>query len=163
MSDFITSHHREQPGDAPCWLARDAQSNPGGDAAWSTAEAFVAILFSAVASDGDFDKLEQEQFVALCHRSHALKQLDAKSVSAVMTLVLARLAAGGETSLAQACAALPAEMRSSVFAHALDLVSCDGEIGADEAAFLDALAAALGLQPSIVEQIASVILLKNRY
>ncbi len=163
MSDFFTSHLREQSGDAACWLERDAQSNPSADAAWSTAEAFVAILFSAVASDGDFDKLEQEHFVALCHRSRALKQLDANVISAVMTSVLARLAAGGDAALAQACAALPAEMRSSAFAHALDLVSGGGEIRADEAAFLDVLAAALGLGPSMVEQIASVILLKNRY
>jgi hypothetical protein len=70
---------------------------------------------------------------------------------------------GGRAMLRGACAALPAEIRLPVFAHALDLVLADGELNEDEAKFLDALVLDLDLHRDDVERIANVIELKNRF
>ncbi len=166
MSDFFASNLAS--GAASSNLGFDwtgiGQPNPQADcAAWSVPEAFLAILFSAAASDGNLAQVESEELMALTHRLHALKGLGPKAVDSMGVAVLARLAVGGETALAEACAALPRDMRPSAFAHALDLVSCDGGLVRDEADFLDALVAALGLSQNLVERIAEIILLKNRY
>ncbi len=166
MSDFFVSNIAPDATGSPFgfdWTGI-GQPKPHPDrTTWSVPEAFLAILFSAAASDGDLAQVESEELMALTHRLRALKGLAPEAVNSIGTAVLARLAAGGETALAQACAALPRDMRPSAFAHALDLVSCDGDLVRDEADFLDALVAALGLDQSLVERIAKIILLKNRY
>jgi hypothetical protein len=164
MANYFANRLKTRDRGEHAWLESPGALQPDlKRAPWSIAEAFLAILFSAAASDGDFSELEQEEFPALAHRLRALQQLDAVVVSAILSAVLARLAAGGEAALAEACRALPAHMRPSAFAHALDLLSCDGEILPDEAEFLDALVLALELNAATVQQIADVVLLKNRY
>jgi tellurite resistance protein len=160
MSDFFVSKLEAREDPQTDWFER---APAAASAPWTSAEAFMAILFSAAASDGEFGVVEHEAFLALRHRSRALKHLDAKAAGAAMSTVLARLEAGGESALAAACAALPQQMRASAFAHALDLISCDGDMLRDEAEFLDALALALELEFDLVQHIASVILLKNKY
>ncbi len=141
MSDFFASNLAPSAAGSNLgfdWAGIGQPKPHANGAAWSVPEAFLAILFSAAASDGDLAQVENEELIALTHRLPALKGLGPEAVNSIGTAVLARLAAGGETALAEACAALPRDMRPSAFAHALDLVSCDGDLLRDEADFLDA-------------------------
>lgn len=129
---------------------------------WSTPEAFVAILFSAVTCDGELAPVEHEELLALAHRSRALKSLSTQQLAALNTQVLERLRQS-DSALEEACQALPQDARLSVFAHALDLVLADGEVNQDEADFLNAIILYLKLDRADVERIADVMVLKNQY
>lgn len=167
MSDFFSTKLASSSSGVPVafdWAGTGGEASaPGAGAAWSVAEAFLAVLFSAAASDGEIAGLEHEELLALIHRTPALRRLTTAALNPMGAVVLARLAAGGETALAEACASLPKQFRPWAFANALDLVLCDGQLLRDEADFLDALAAALRLDPGLVGRIAEITLLKNQY
>ena len=130
--------------------------------AWSLAEAFFAVLLSAAVCDGAVQPIEQETLLALVHRSRALKALSKDDLAALNVSVVEKLRSASEDGLARACAALPADLRLPIFAHALDIVLADGELTNAEAALLNALAAHMSLAPADVERIAEIIILKNR-
>jgi uncharacterized tellurite resistance protein B-like protein len=167
MSDFFAANLGPRPGGstvpyALSWGAMlEADLEPTPDA-WSIPEAFLAVLFAAVTCDGELVAVEHEELLALAHRSRALKTLTAKQLGELNVRILERMRAD-VAMLRSACAALPAEMRLPVFAHALDLVLADGELNEDEAKFLDALVLDLELHRDDVERIANVIELKNRF
>ncbi len=129
---------------------------------WTAPEAFLAILFAAVTSDGDLAAVEHEALMALAHRSRALKTVSAKQLVDLNSKIVERMRRS-DTVLRDACAALPPEMRLSAFIHALDLVLADGELNQDEAVFLDELSRNLDLDRDDVERVADVIVEKNRY
>ena len=164
MSDFFVS----KLGPAPAAGAKNPFawssmiSEPPEAEAWSVPEAFVTVLLAAVTCDGEMAAVEHEELLALAHRSRALKSLSINQLSALNVKAVARLRdqAG---ALADACAALPADARPSVFAHALDLVLADGELTVDEADFLNALILNLKLDRDDVAKIADVMVLKNRF
>lgn len=164
MSDFFVSKLGPSPSaeakNPLSWSSLiSAAPEPEG---WSVPEAFVAVLLAAVTCDGDLASVEHEEILALAHRSRALKTLTVAQLSELNVKALARLR-DESGALADACAALPAEMRASVFAHALDLVLADGELTIDEADFLNTLILGLKLDREIVAKISDVIVLKNQY
>ncbi|MEZ6024520.1 MAG: hypothetical protein R3C16_14130, partial [Hyphomonadaceae bacterium] len=127
MSDFFASKLGVRGGGKPeqenplSWselLAGDAPRTAEG---WSVPEAFLAVLLAAVTCDGELAAAEREELVALAHRSRALKSLSPAQLGELNALVAARMNES-DAALADACAALPEDMRLSVFAHALDLV-----------------------------------------
>ena len=168
MSDFFAARLGEgrTPQNALNWSSlfeqpqppRTKESAPG----WSTPEAFVAILFSAVTCDGELAPVEHEELLALAHRSRALKSLSTAQLAALNAQVLERLRQS-DSALEEACKALPQDARLSAFAHALDLVLADGELNQDEADFLNAIILYLRLDRADVERIADVMVLKNQY
>lgn len=161
MSEFFAaSLGREQ--NVLDWSRLLAPEAPRTQAGWSTPEAFVAVLLAAVTCDGDLAAIEHEELLALAHRSRALMSLTTRQLSELNVKVIGRLR-DEEEALAQACAAIPEEMRLSLFAHALDLVLADGDLNQDEADFLNALILNLNLDRDGVERVADVITLKNRY
>lgn len=141
-------------------MVDDAQASPN---AWSEPEAFAAVLFCAATCDGAVNAIEHETLLAIVHRSRALKALNADQLGALNERVLERLRGGRETALEQAASALPAPARLPTFAHALDIVLSDGELSKEEASFLNALAAHLGLERTEIEQVAAVLVMKNAY
>ncbi len=169
MPDFFVSNLGSRgKGESPTpvnvlsWSSLLAPEAPRTARGWTVPEAFVAILFAAVTCDGEMATVEYEELLALVHRSRALKTLSAEELGAINTRVAARLREE-DAALADACAALPEDMRPSVFAHALDLVLADGELTIDEADFLNALILELNLEHDVVSKIADVIALKNLY
>ncbi len=144
------------------WSALIEAADAKTAADWSIPEAFLTILFSAVTCDGELAAVEHEELLALAHRSRALKTLTTRQLSDLNIKIVERLRRS-DTALRDACAVLPDDMRSPVFAHALDLVLADGELNEDEADFLNGLILSLRLDGEDVERIAAVIELKNRY
>jgi hypothetical protein len=163
MSDFFVSKLGPRPrGETTnplSWAELVKQAPPVG---WSVPEAFLAVLLAAVTCDGELATVEHEALLALAHRSRALKSLSVAQLSELNVKALTRLRDDPD-ALPGACAALPAEMRLSVFAHALDLVLADGELTIDEADFLNSLILNLKLDHEGVAKVADVIVLKNEY
>lgn len=163
MAEFFAAGLGPSPEGANALAWQSLFSEPAPASGWSVPEAFFCVLFRAATCDGDLAALEFEHLLALAHRSRALAGLTEDQLCAVNTAVAARLAAGPAHALRQACAALPQEMHASVFAHALDLVLCDGALVDAEAAFLNELIAALELAPAERDRICEVLLVKNLY
>lgn len=145
------------------WQAMLETSRRQPGPAWSAPEAFVAILFAAATCDGDLAREEQEELIALTHRSRALKTLSQAQLVEINRTIVERLAQDAKVALAQACAALPRDMRLSAFAHALDLVLADGALSPKEADFLNDIVAQLDLDQGDVERMATCLLAKNAY
>jgi uncharacterized tellurite resistance protein B-like protein len=167
MSDFFAANLR--PREASSMLTANAlswgallETPPGAADAWTAPEAFLAILFSAVTCDGELAAVEHEELMALAHRSRALKSVSVKQLADLNAKIVDRMRRS-DAMLAEACAALPEEMRLSAFTHALDLVLADGELNRDEALFLDHLSLHLELARADIERVADVIVEKNRY
>lgn len=165
MSEFFVS--KLGPGDPPkntmSWsaLVEDAAAAPKA-AAWTVPAAFVMVLLAAVTCDGEMAEVEHEEILALTHRSRALQSLSPAQIAALNVQAVSRMR-DEPSALADACAALPQDMRPAVFAHALDLVLADGELTIEEADFLNVLIRHLKLDRDIVSKIADVIVLKNQY
>ena len=140
-------------------LGADAPRSPHG---WTVPEAFMAVLFAAASCDGEMLAVEYEELTALAHRSRALKSLSTSELTELSFRVATRLR-DEKNALVQACAAIPEEMRLSLFAHALDLILADGELTSDEADFLNALILNFKLDHDGISRVAEVITLKNRY
>lgn len=165
MSDFFVS--TLGPGNPPkntlLWSSLVGEPAPAPAApTWTVPAAFVAVLLAAVTCDGEMAAVEHEEILALTHRSRALKSLTPAQLAALNIQAVSRLR-DEPTALADACAALPEDMRGPVFAHALDLVLADGELTVEEADFLNALILNLKLEREAVSKIADVIVLKNQY
>ncbi|MGE0044853.1 MAG: tellurite resistance TerB family protein [Hyphomonadaceae bacterium] len=163
MSEFFVASLGPQKTQNPLsWssLLEAAAEQPRDS--WSVPEAFLTILFAAVTADGELAPIEHEELLALTHRSRALKTLKSHQLADLNVRIIERMR-GSESVLRDACAALPTDMRLSVFAHALDLILADGELNEDEADFLNALILGLGLGREDVERIATVIEQKNRF
>jgi uncharacterized tellurite resistance protein B-like protein len=162
MADFFAaSLGPRQPANVLDWSQLTAQEAPQA-ADWTVPEAFLAVLFAAATCDGALASVEHEELLALVHRSRALKTLTPGQLAELNIRIAARLRQD-DAALPGACAALPEDMRLSVFAHALDLVMADGELTVDEADFLNALILNLKLDREGVARVADVITLKNRY
>ncbi|MEZ5958427.1 MAG: tellurite resistance TerB family protein [Hyphomonadaceae bacterium] len=159
---FVSTLGKSSPEETLDWsqlVGSSASRTPGH---WSVPEAFIAVLLAAVGCDGEIAAVEQEELIALVHRSRALKSLSPVQLTEINIRIVERLR-DNEGALREACAALPNEMRLSLFAHALDLVLADGDLTEDEADFLNALILYLNLDGQSVEQIADVMTLKNRF
>ena len=134
---------------------------PGTSLYWTVPEALFAVLFAAAVCDGRLEDVENDAVAVLVARSRALKTLTPHELAGVSASVMHRMRAQPGPALDSACAALPADLRLAVFAHALDIVLCDGALKPEEARFLDTLVARLALPQTDVRRIADVIILKN--
>lgn len=163
MSEFFAATlGARQPENALAWstlFAPDAARTAEG---WTIAEAFAAILFAAATCDGEVAAVEQEELLALVHRSRALKAYTPAQLAQINGKIVARLR-DEPNALRDACSALQEDMRLPIFAHALDLILADGELNTDEADFLNTLILNLKLNREDVSKIADVIVLKNSY
>lgn len=141
-------------------LAADFSKNRNTD--WTVGEAFLCILLCAVSADGVYAREEQEEVKALLMRSRVLKAMNPSQLAQANAVIAKRLAERKD-GLEEACTALPADMRLSVFSHCVDLVLSDGNLVAVEADFLNRVTALLELQPDEAKGVMEVLLIKNRY
>jgi uncharacterized tellurite resistance protein B-like protein len=129
---------------------------------WSIPEAFLCLLLSAAAADGNVAQEEQVEIQALARRSRALKTVSASQLAAANATVTQRLK-DRPNGLQEACESLPMDMRLPVFAHCVDIVLADGALLAIEAEFLNKMMAYLGLDANDGKRILEVLLVKNRF
>lgn len=129
---------------------------------WSIVEAYICLLLSAASVDGRIAAEEQVEIMALARRSRVLKSVDAKQLTQANAIATERTRTRPD-ALRQACDALPADMRLSVFAHCVDIVLADGELVPGEADFLNRITAYFGLAEVDARRVMEAILIKNRY
>lgn len=129
----------------------------------SLPEAVAAVLVAAVSADGSFGVDEANRLKAVLSTSplfeEAVRAGDVDVVERALNLLTER---GVEPTLSACGAALPPELRATVFALATDLVLADGRIQAGEKAFVDQLQAALHVDEPTALKIVEVLLIKNR-
>ena len=143
--------------DWPSMIKRSAAVPP-----WALQEAVFAVMFAAATCDGRLSGTERELLLSLVHRSRALRSLGHDTIERFNASIVRRLEIGGRDALAEACSAIPLELRLPLFAQSLDIVLADGELTQEEAAFLNAIARYLELSETDVRRVADVIILKNR-
>jgi hypothetical protein len=69
----------------------------------------------------------------------------------------------GLPAVLDACAqAIPAELRATAFALAIDLMLADGRLGSRESTLIDQLQRALQIEGALARKIVDVLLIKNR-
>jgi uncharacterized tellurite resistance protein B-like protein len=129
---------------------------------WSIPEAFLCILYSAIAADGSFDPKEIEAIKSVVSRSRAMAALSPQALAKADDTVNERLQSR-PNALQEACETLPTDMCLSVFAHCVDLILSDGQLLKTEADFLSDLARMLDLAPDDARRITEVLLLKAQY
>jgi uncharacterized tellurite resistance protein B-like protein len=129
---------------------------------WTVPEAFLCLLLSAAASDGNVALEEQAEIYALARRSRALKTVNASQLAQANNVVNQRLKER-PNGLQEACQSLPADMRLPVFAHCVDIILADGALLPIEADFLNKITAFLGLEAADCKRVMEVMLVKNRF
>ena len=129
---------------------------------WSVPEAFLCLLLSAAAADGNVALEEQSEIYALARRSRALKTVNANQLAGANAAVNQRLKAR-PNGLQEACESLPVDMRLPVFAHCVDIILADGALLPIEAEFLNKIMAFLGIEAADGKRVMEVLLVKNRF
>lgn len=129
----------------------------------SVPEAFAAILVAAISVDGSFGVEEANRLNSVLSTSRLFEQaVQARDVD-VVERALNLLTERGVRRVLDACgAAIPPELRDTVFAIATDLVLADGHIGGREKAFVDHLRAALNVDEPTALKVLEVLIIKNR-
>jgi uncharacterized tellurite resistance protein B-like protein len=129
---------------------------------WTVPEAFLCLLLSASAADGNVALEEQAEIHALVRRSRALKTVTANQLAQANTTINQRLKSR-PNGLQEACESLPSDMRLPIFAHCVDIILADGALLPIEAEFLNKIMAYLQVDAADGKRIMEVLLVKNRF
>jgi uncharacterized tellurite resistance protein B-like protein len=132
------------------------------NADWSIPEAFLCLILSAAAADGNVAVEEQAEIYALARRSRALKSVAPNQMASLNNAVNQRLNSRPD-GLREACDSLPGDMRLPVFAHCVDIILADGALLPIEADFLNKITGFLGIEPEEAKRVMEVLLIKNRF
>ena len=126
-------------------------------------EAFVGVAMCAAYADGSMAAEESDEFADQLASVRALQGLDEPALRQAL-LKVDRIARkeGDAALLAQAAAALPADLRPTAFYLGVDLVLADDELASEERGFVEALRKALQVPEDVAARIVDVVLLKNR-
>jgi hypothetical protein len=126
--------------------------------------AFYAILAGAAVADGRVASEEDEEIVALSHRTKTLSKLDAAALTRIRTEIFARLSKPDRADLVgHAAKSLPAPMRLSAFGHACDIIFADRIVLKSEREFLTRLLADLSLGETEAADMLRMIRAKNAH
>lgn len=131
-------------------------------AALSPHEAFVCILIASARSDGSISAHEANQIehavdgMRLFHGSTAGTRQD------IITAAAERMAhRGTDLVIREAAAAIPPDLRPTVFAMAVDLMMSDGRWTATEERLADELRGLLEIDRELTTKIVDVLTIKN--
>lgn len=129
----------------------------------SRTEALVGVAFSAAFADGTVGAEEDERLHDHLAECHALRSVGEAALGAALETVeaIARKE-GDDVLLERAAAALPPPLRETAFCLAADLVLADGEIHAEERAFIERLRKRLGVEDTLGSKIVEVLLIRNK-
>lgn len=126
-------------------------------------DAIASVLVAAIASDGNLSPDEAVQMNSLLSTSRLLRTAGGGSPQATVERAIGLLNEHGIEAVLNTCAgAIPAELRPTTFALAMDLVLADGRIGPREKTFIDELQAGLGIDETLALKIVEVALIRNR-
>lgn len=129
----------------------------------SRTEALVGVAFCAAFADGTVGSEEDERLEDHLAECHALRHADDATLHAALEKVERILRKEGDDALLErAATALPPPLRETAFCLAADLVLADGEIHAEERAFIERLRTRLGVEDTLGSKIVEVLLIRNK-
>ena len=128
----------------------------------SVDQAIVAVLIAAADANRHISPAEAERAYHLIWFMRRFRRKSGEAVDRLLLGVKERFDRDGEAAvLAAAARVLPAKLRASAFATAVDLMLADGRIERDERAFLRALATTLKLPAAQADEVVRVMRVKN--
>jgi tellurite resistance protein len=129
----------------------------------SRSDAVVAVLVGCAAVDGVLRAEEAGRLNEILTSSRWALESGVEAMAGVTTRALNLIADHGLPVVLAACAeAIPAELRPTTFALAMDLALADGRLGSRENALIDQLQRALRIDDDLARKIIEVLLIKNR-
>lgn len=128
----------------------------------SVDQAIVAVLIAAADANRHISPAEAERAYHLIWFMRRFRRKSGEAVDRLLLGVKERFDRDGEAAvLAAASRVLPAALRASAFATAVDLMLADGRIEPGERAFLRGLATTLKLPAARAEEVVRVMRVKN--
>jgi tellurite resistance protein len=129
----------------------------------SRSDAVVAVLVGAVTADGILRSEENSRLTEVLGSSRFGLGVGIEATAAATTRALNLLADHGLPAVLSACAeAIPADLRATAFALAVDLALADGRLGTRESALIDQLQSTLRIEGNLARKVIDVLLIKNR-
>lgn len=129
----------------------------------SPAEAVAAVILVAVAADGYVSDEETLSGWNALSRMQLFRGYSGDVVGRMFDKLGGFLRREGVDALLQlAKSSIPYELAPTVFAIAADLVLADGEVAAEEQAFLEKLYRMLDIPADLAMQIVQVMVIKNK-
>jgi tellurite resistance protein len=129
----------------------------------SRSDAVVAVLVGCAAVDGVLRAEEAGRLNEVLTSSRWILESGLEATAGVTTRALNLITDHGLPAVLAACAdAIPAELRATTFALAMDLALADGRLGSRENTLIDQLQRALQIDDDLARQIIEVLLIKNR-
>ncbi|TAG93045.1 MAG: Tellurite resistance protein TerB [Oscillatoriales cyanobacterium] len=140
-----------------------SQTRQQGEVTVGPAEAFAAIALIAVAADGYINESESQALNMALSRMQLFRSYPNDVMKKMLDRLLMLLQRQGVQALFDAAlAALPDELKETVFAVTTDIALADGEVSEEEEQLLNDLYSALGLSEEIALKIIDVMLIKNK-
>ena len=129
----------------------------------SRSDAVVAVLVGCAAVDGVLRAEEAGRLNEVLTSSRWILESGVEATAGVTTRALNLITDHGLPAVLAACAdAIPAELRATTFALAIDLTLADGRLGSRESTLIDQLQPALRIDGDLARKIIEVLLIKNR-
>ena len=126
-------------------------------------EGFAGILLGASACDGHIADEEVQSLFTMLGRMKMYSRYSENQWSQLMNRLLGTLKRKGVDELLGASVkALPAELRHTAFANAVDIVLADGVVEDDEKEFIDKLQSQLEIGGDEAMTIVKVMVVKNK-
>lgn len=143
-------------------IDRALRGEPAEPLALPVPDAIAAILVASVAADGDLNAEEAIRMNSILSTTRVLRQAGDGSTQRLAERAIGLLTDHGLPAVLTACAkAIPADLRPTTFALAVDVVLADGRIGPREKTFIDELQAVLCVDDATALKIVDVLLIKN--
>lgn len=124
--------------------------------------AVIAVLVAAMEANQHVSRDEAERAHHIIWSMRRFRRKPAELVNRSIEEVRSRMEQDGPDAIVHDAARLiPARLRPSVFAAAVDLMLSDNRMEPDERRFVSRLAAALKVRPAMAATIVRVMLIKN--
>lgn len=124
-------------------------------------EAFVSILLSCVAADGELAQEEANSLIITLATREMFKGSNPGNLVKKAADNLKKL--GSPSALAQAAIpAISAEKKASAFVYAVDIILADGRVTKEEEEILDFLKQNLSIDDSTASKVVEVLIMKNK-
>ena len=129
----------------------------------TVAEAFTAVLTTAMAADGYATDEELRTMRDDLFSMQLFMSLDEEARLHMLDRVLKLLQSPGpEALLATAQSVLPSDLRETAFAMAADMVTSDGTLAEEEQTYLDQLKNTLQITDDLADLLTTAMTIKNR-
>ena len=124
-------------------------------------EAFFAIIFACMAADGEIAPEEEVNLINLLASRPTFRKFDLKDTMKKIQRIL-KETKSLEGLLDKAVVKIPAEIRPTVYANAVDFVLADGTVEQEEEIIIAMLKSKMDISDELSKKIIDVIILKNK-